>query len=207
MSKSVLFFKITLTALLLLGCGYLARVGIADFLRLEPCAYIESVQNGKEQPGYDRLIAAQERLAFARSWDTQNPVIPEYLGQVAVIRAQLLWLSPTMQAEFFHVAIAAFDNAIELRPNSAFLWADRMTVGSALLEANARAMQDADKVHAEMAVLSTAFLRASQLGPWEPKVLMQQVRVGMFRYQEFSPDMRAAIDAAIVRAKRLGLKV
>lgn len=207
MSRKGLLIKILFTLLLLPASVYLARAGIADFLRLEPCAYLEAVKNGKERLVPARLMVARERLLLARSWDAGNPLIPEYLGQIAVIRAQLISLSPALQGDFFREAIADFDEAIALRPNSAILWADRVTAGSALLEANARAVRDAQLVEAEMPLLSFAFRRACELGPWEPEALSQLMRVGALRHQEFSPEMREVVEAAIVRARKLGLKV
>ena len=134
-----LSLKIVLTFLLLSALFWLAKVGIADFLRLGPCRYIEDVQTGKERLVPAQLLLLREQLLTARSWDPSNPLIPEYLGQFEIIRAQLISSSPILQAKYFRVAIVDFEAAIAVRPNSAFLWADRMTAGSLLLEANEKA--------------------------------------------------------------------
>lgn len=206
MPKIGLLFKIVFTLLLLPALIYLARAGVADFLRLEPCAYLEAVQKGKERVVPAELLRSRERLLLARSWDASNPIIPEYLGQIAIIRAQLVTLSPSLQAIFFREAIAEFKAGIALRPNSAYLWADRMTAGSSLLEANAKAGRDAALVEGELAEISRALRHANELAPWEPKVLAQLVRVGTLRYMELAPDDRLLIDGARARVKKLGIK-
>ncbi|MCX7192186.1 MAG: hypothetical protein NTY60_00915 [Proteobacteria bacterium] len=205
MPKSGLLFKIIFTLLLLPALAWLAKVGIADFLRLAPCTYIEDVQKGKERLIPARLLVSREQLLTARSWDSSNPLIPEYLGQIAIIRAQLISLSPTLQAAFFREAIDDFEVAIALSPNSAYLWADRMTAGSLLLEVNAKTGRDGQFAIHELAEISIALRRANELGPWEPKVLAQLVKVGALRYTEFSPDVRVLVDGAQKRAKKLGL--
>lgn len=206
MPKIGLLFKIIFTLLLLPALIYLARAGVADFLRLEPCAYLEAVQEGKERVIPAELLRSRERLLLARSWDASNPIIPEYLGQIAIVRAQLVTLSPSLQAVFFREAIAEFNTGIALRPNSAYLWADRMTAGSSLLEANAKAGRDAALVEGELAEISRALRHANELAPWEPKILAQLVRVGTLRYMELAPDDRLLIDGARARVKRLGIK-
>lgn len=206
MPKIGLLFKIIFTLLLLPALIYLARAGVADFLRLEPCAYLEAVQEGKERVIPVELLRSRERLLLARSWDASNPIIPEYLGQIAIVRAQLVTLSPSLQAVFFREAIAEFNTGIALRPNSAYLWADRMTAGSSLLEANAKAGRDAALVEGELAEISRALRHANELAPWEPKILAQLVRVGTLRYMELAPDDRLLIDGARARVKRLGIK-
>lgn len=206
-SRFDLLKKVIVTLLLLPALFFLAKAGIADFLRLAPCAYIEAVQKGSERLVPAELLESRERLLLARSWDPGNPLIPEYLGQIAIIRAQLITLSPTLQAKFFNEAIAEFETAIELRPNSAYLWADRVTAGSALLETNVKLAGDVEMLSRELSAISHAFRRASELGPWEPKVLSQLVRVGIFRYNEFTPEVRKLVDDAIARANKLNLKL
>lgn len=199
--------KIVITLLLLPALVYLTRVGVADFLRLEPCAYIEAVQTGAVRLDPAELVRSRERLLLASWWDSGNPIIPEYLGQIAFMRAQLISLSPTVQAVFLREAIVHFKKAIELRPDSAFLWADRMTSGSWLLEINSRLGRDGDLVESELSAIRMAFRHAAVLGLWEPQVLIQLVKVGTLRYMEFSPDERVLIDGAVGRAKQLNLKI
>lgn len=205
MLKNNFLFKVAVTLLVLPAVLWLTRIGVADFLRLEPGSYIEAVQKGSERLVPAELLASRERLLQARSWDTGNPLIPEYLGQIAVMRAQLVTLSPSLQAVFLREAIGEFEAAIALRPNSAYLWADRASAGSALLEADAG--RDPLLAQRELPLVITAFSRASKLGPWEPKVLDQLVRVGRLRYAEFTPEGRLLVDAAIERSEKLGLKI
>jgi hypothetical protein len=207
MSKFSLIIKLLFTLLLVSGMVYLAKIGVADFLRLEPTAYVEDVQKGIERPGAARLLEARDRLLSARSWDMGNPLIPEYLGQIAIIRAQLISLSPMLQEKLFREAVEDFDAALLLRPNSAYLWADRMTAGSLLLEANEKTTADTKLVEQELPVISIAMRHATDLGPWEPKVLAQVVRVGRLRYESFSDETRALVVEAVVRADKLHLKI
>lgn len=207
MSKAALFLKILFTFVLLCALFWLARVGIADFMRLAPSVYIEEIQKGKTRPSAPELTVARNKLLAARAWDAGNPLIPEYLGQIAIIRAQMIFLSPLLQAKLFREAIADFDDAIALRPNSAYLWADRMTAGSLLLEVNEKTGPDTQLAQQALSKIGIALKRASELGPWEPKVLTQVVRVGKLRYDAFTPETRACVDAAVVRADKLGIKI
>lgn len=195
--------KIIFTLLLVSVLVYLTRLGMADFLRLEPCSYIDAVQKRTVRVDPVILNKSRERLLLARSWDAANPIIPEYLGQIALIRAQLISLSPSVQLVFLREAIGHFDSAIALRPNSAHLWAARMSTGSFLLETYTRLGRGGALADDELAVIRRALRRAAQLGPWEPSVLQQIVRVGNLRYKEFSPEEREVIDGAVARAKQL----
>lgn len=207
MSRKGLLFKIVLTLLLVPALIYLARVGVADFLRLEPCAYVEALMRGSESYNADEFAKARERLLLAHSWDSGNPVIQEFLGHTDLISAQLSGIDPVQQAGYLRQAVDDFDRAIALRPNSSYLWASRMTVGSWLLGLNAKLGRDKEHAQSEFARIELAINRAAVLGPWEPAVLKQIVRVGTFRYQEFSPEDRQIIDGAVTRAKQLGINI
>jgi len=203
--RSELLKKVLLTLLLLPAMIYLTRTGVADFLRLEPCAYLEAVQLGTVPLDPTGLDHSRKLLLLARSWDDSNPVIPEYLGQTDFMLAQLVSFSPAMQANFLRNAIADFDSAIAFRPNSAYLWAARMTVGSWLLQIKAQINEPIDK--SELKYLSMALRRAAVLDPWGQSVLQQIVDVGTLRYMEFPPQDRLIIDDAVMRAKQLGIKI
>lgn len=76
--------------------------------------------------------------------------------------------------------------------------------GSWLLQINEKLGRDAHK-QAELAVIQKAIRRAAVLGPWEPQILKQLVKVGTQRYSEFTPDVQQVIDEARTRAKQLQL--
>lgn len=206
MCKSLLFRKILLALIVLPGMVFLARAGVADFMRLAPCSYVESIQHGgRIYPA--ELLAAREQLQLAREWDPDNPIVPEFLAQIALIRCRLVSFSPKLQAMLLNEAIAELQRAIELRPNLPHLWAARMTAGSWLIAANARGVNDEALVRRELSAISVAMGRAHVLGPSEPAVLQQIVLVGRERYPDLSPQERVIVDRAIDLAKKLSLKI
>jgi len=186
---------------------YLTKVGVADFLRLAPCAYVEAVQKREIRLDPAELVRARERLIMARDWDSSNPDVPEFLGQIALMRSKLVDFSPRLQLIFLREAVQEFQYAVDLRPNSAYLWAARMTAGSWLLETNAKIDRDDGLVAHELSVMSQAMQRADLLAPWDASILQQMLRVGDLRYLEFSPEIRLIVDGAALRAKKLKLKI
>lgn len=205
--KTGLLLKLIFTVLLSSALLYLVKAGVADFLRLAPCAYLEAVRQKTATLDPVRLAAAKERLLLAQSWDDGNPVIPEYLGQIALMRTQLAGFSPRLQVIFLKEAIDDYQMAIRLRPDSAYLWAARMTTGSMLIATNARLERDDVLMARELAELKFALRRAGALGPWEPSVLQQMVRVGSLHYGELSLNEREMVDGAKTRAKQLGVVI
>lgn len=205
MLKPGLLIKVVLTLLVLASIYWLIRVGVADFIRLRPCAYIDGL--GKRSAQLDPVTLDQSRalLLLARTWDPENPVVPEYLAQTDFILAQMLNFSPAMQAVFVRKAIVNFDLAIMLRPNSAYLWAARMTTGDWLLQLNSKLALPVDRV--ELARVELSLKRAAVLDPWNPLVLRQVVTVGKLRLLDFQPESRPQVEEAITRAKQMGINV
>lgn len=203
MLKFGLLIKITLTMLILSAMVFLARVGIADFMRLRPCVYVDGLANGTVSLDPEELDNAMKLLLLARSWDANNPVISEYLGQIDFRLAQLVSFSPTMQATFLRRAIADYDSAITLRPNSAYLWAGRMSIGSWLLQING--LSNAATNQPELTYIGYAMQRAAVLDPWNPSVLKQIVTVGTLHYQAFSAKDQSIVNEAVSRTKKLGV--
>lgn len=204
--KPGVFGRLLLAAILLSGMYFIFKIGVADFLRLAPCSYIESVQHGQRLYPAE-LVKARDQLLLAREWDPDNPIIPEFLAQIALMRTRLVSFSPRLQTNFLNEAIDELQCAIALRPNLPHLWAARMTAGSWLIEANARAGVDPALVKREMSVISAAMHRAYVLGPSEPTVLRQVVMVGNLRYAEISSEDRIVVDQAAARARLLNLKI
>lgn len=205
MLKSGLLTKIILTLLLLPALIWLTKVGVADFLRLEPCIYIDALGKGAVRIEPTELDKSRERLLLARSWDVSNPIIPEYLAQTDFMLAQLINFSPAIQAEYLRNAIVNLNSAISLRPNSAYLWAARMTMGSWLVELKVQANESVDK--SELENISMALRRAAVLDPWNPSVLQQIAKVGTLRYKELFEEDRLIVDQAKIRASQLNMKI
>lgn len=204
MHKSGFLLKILVTLLIMPPLVYLAEAGIADFLRLRACNYIDSLRSGAHLDPVE-LDRSREYLLKAHRWDASNPVITEYLAQTDFSIAQLVPFSPVMQANFLHNAISNLDMAIASRPNSAYLSAARMTMGSWLLEIRSGLGAHSTLDDIELLRIQFELRRAAQLDPWEPSVLLQIVKVGKFRYREFPLVDQVIIDQAIARAVQLKL--
>ena len=69
-----LLARLLFTAGILFFAWQLLRAGIADFLRLGPQSYLESVK-GDEWPDPEKLYSARDQLTRARAIDPRNPVV------------------------------------------------------------------------------------------------------------------------------------
>jgi len=180
-------------ALMLWVAFELLRAGASDFLRLEPCTYLDDVQNAGKRPDPALLGAARKRLELARSLDPRNPVVHEYLALVDVHRARLVAGDAALSAGYLESAGTHYAAALALRPNSAYLWAGVAAVRGALLHGTARDEQG----------YRAALTHAMALGPWEPGVLQTLVLSAKPHYAALSANQRALIDEAQRRLKRL----
>lgn len=202
--------------LLTAGIAFLAfelsRAGIADFLRLEPSAYLDSVQVSAKRPDPARLGAARDRLVLAREFDPDNPIIPEYLGIVYFHRANIVSGDQPLRIGYLETARDYYETALALRPNSGYLWAGMMAIRGALLDSrqseSTYPIDDAGRAGLDdLRGLGQALRHAIRLAPWEAPVLNVVVRTGMLHYKALAPEERGMVDAAVRRAKELGLKL
>ncbi len=190
--------RVAMTAGLVLLIIELSRIGLADFMRLGPGAYLDSIRAANALPSPGKLLGARERLLVARALDRDNPIIPEYLGQIAFYRATLSPSDAKLQQKYLSEALESYEAALALRPNSGYLWASLMLTRQALLGLT--------QVYDVAGVLD-AMRHAAQLAPWEPGIIEQVIWVGTMHYAELSPQERDIVDGAWARARKLGLKL
>lgn len=206
-----LVWRWLLTAGIVLLVFNLSRAGIADFLRLEPCAYLDRVQVSAKRPDPARLGAARDRLELARKFDPDNPIIHEYLGIVYFHRAGIVASDLPLRIGYLETARNYYETALALRPNSGYLWAGMIAIRGALLDSrlspSAQPADDAartgmDDLHG----LGQALQHATRLAPWEAPVLNIVMKTGKLHYKVLGPAERSIVDAASRRAKELGLQ-
>lgn len=188
----------------------LSRTGIADFLRLEPCAYLDSVQATAKRPDPARLGAARDRLALAWEFDPDNPIIHEYLGIVYFHRAGIVASDLPLRIGYLETARDYYAAALALRPNSGYLWAGMAVISGALLESRPSTSSElADGaggvIANDLRDLKQALAYATRLAPWEPSVLSNVVKIGQLHYSALGPEERRWIDDAVRRAKDMKL--
>lgn len=169
----------------------LGRTGVADFLRLEPCAYLDFVQATGRRPDPAMLGRARDRLELAQTVDPDNPVIHEYLGVVYVHRAKLVANDLPLHVAYLERADADYVQALALRSNSAYLWAGLAVVRGALLGARTRRADAAVALAQQRAALQYAMRRAMALAAYEPAVLASMANIGA--------SLRAVLDEDVVR--------
>lgn len=183
----------------------LLRTGIADFLRLEPCVYLDRVQASGKRPDPARLAAARDRLVLAKKIDPSNPIVYEYLGIIYFHRAIIVANDLPLRIGYLETARDYYEAALALRPNSGYLWAGMTAIRGALLDSRqSKSTNPADGPGSDrpddLRGLKQALRHATQLAPWEPPVLSVVVRTGTLHYKALDPDERMMVDAAIHRA-------
>ena len=186
----------------------LSRTGIADFLRLEPCAYLDSIQVSPKPPDPARVEAARDRLAFARKFDPDNPIIQEYLGVVHFRLAVAAVNDLPRRISYLEAARDAYKQALALRPNSGYLWAGMAAVSGALLESRPPTSSElSGSADGDLRDLKRALAYATRLAPWEPVVLSNVIKIGKLHYSALGPEVRRLVDDAVRRASVMKLTV
>lgn len=193
--------KIILTLLILLALGWLTKISVSDFLRLRPGAYMDAINSGMVQLDPVKFDQARDQLNLAHRWDKSNPVVLEYMSQIDLRLAQMLWFNPGLQEKYLRSALVNLDVALLLRPYSAYLWAAKMTAISWLMQHD----KTVDRI--QFAAMALALHRAAMLDPWDPSVLQQIMSAGTLHYKDFSTDDRSVVDAAVTRARYLHIKI
>lgn len=204
--------RLLLTAGIAFVAFQLLRTGIADFLRLEPCTYIDGIQASGKRPNPARLGSARDRLELAKTIDPGNPIVHEYLGIVYFYRAIIVAGDLPLRIGYLEMARDYYDAALNLRPNSGYLWAGMMAVRGALLEsrrssAAGKASDNAGEDTDDLRGLEQALHHATRLAPWEVPVLNIVLKTGKLHYEALGPAERDLVDAAVSRARQLGLPV
>jgi tetratricopeptide (TPR) repeat protein len=185
---------------------------LADFLRLEPCTYLDGLRIANANPSPVKLEEARQRLLFAQKVDPDNPIIPEYLGQVYFYRANFSSFDVQLKREFLERALENFEASIRIRPNSGYLWSSEMITRQSLMDIDAPSLAGTSAVAsatpmANLDTLLVSLRHAAQLTPWEPSVVEQVIQVGKIHYTELNTNDQAIVDMAIKRAAQLGLKI
>ena len=109
-----------------------------------------------------------------------DPALHELLGIVDSRRGN--------EPEYLAEATVHFSKAIELRPTSAYSWANLATVHYRSGETGPR--------------FEKALTRAAELGPWEPEVQRTVANFGLAVWDEVSPSTRAAIEGMVARGMK-----
>lgn len=196
--RTGIYLRVAMTLVSALLMFEFIRLGLADFMRLQPGAYLDAIRSSNLRPSHSELEQARKRLVVARRLDPANPVIEEYLGQAAFYDAALAGPQGDAQQCYLAEALQRYRQAIRLRPNSGYLWASLMLTRYAMLGGHPAAEQ--------LGELAEAMRHAAQLAPWEPGVVEQIVWVGVPLYRELPAQERGLVDAAIARARVLGIK-
>lgn len=172
----------------------IGRAGIADFLRLEPCAYLDFVRATARRPDPAALGRARDRLELAKRIDSGNPVIHEYLAVVYVHRARLVASDITLHIAYLERADTDYARALALRPNSAYLWAGVAAVRAALLGARTGRGDAAIELAHQRMGLQQAMRRAFQLAGYEPAVLASLSEIGAKMRPHLDDDVMRDVD-------------
>ncbi len=122
--------------------------------------------------GADARAAMTERLLRSRKAVPDNPSIHELLGLVAM-------RGPDFAAD----AEVHFRKALELRPGSAYTWA------------NVAAMQY--RRGDTGSSFETALVHAGRLGPYEPEVQATVANYGLAVWPEASPRLKSAVEVMV----------
>lgn len=164
--------RLLVAGVLAVGVLRLAGIGVADFLRLEPCLAIDAAQRTDGIADAVVLAAAHERLMLARRFDPWNPIVPEYLAILAVYRARMVHDDVVLYRSYLATARDRYSTALALRPRSAYLRSGMLIVLAGLLDARAA---PGDMLVAEF---RDALAEAARQAGWEPAVLNAVARVG-----------------------------
>ncbi|MDZ4251273.1 MAG: hypothetical protein U1A72_01705 [Sulfuritalea sp.] len=178
----------TLSALILLSTlpfaiYWAAQRGLADVVAQEPRYQIERWRAGKWAPDQFKLDAMQAELSKARDLDPNNPNLLEDIGRFHAVRVERgRAYDPDVRAQR-EQALARFRQALEQRPTSAHAYVNVALIKYRLGEIDLE--------------FSESLLQAIRRGPWEPRVQLIGIELGLAAWQALADSTRETLKHAI----------
>lgn len=160
-----------------------ARRGLADVMASEPRYQIERWRTGQWVPDTAKLDALQQALERARGLDPGNPNLIEELGHVHAGRVQRHPAGDPQGRAMRRQALDRFRQALELRPTSGHGHINLALMKYRLGEIDPE--------------FSQALQQAMRRAPWEPKVQMLAIELGIAAWQALAEPAREAVKHAI----------
>lgn len=182
-SRPTCIFVFMLLAALPFVIYWAAQRGLADVVSMEARYQIDRWRAGKFVPDSLKLDAIQTELGKARNLDPENPNLLEDLGRFQAFRVERGQASdPEVRAIRQH-ALVSFRQALALRPTSGHAY-----VNVALMKYR---LGEIDQE------FSQSLLQAIRLSPWEPKVQLLSIELGLATWQALADPLRETLKQAI----------
>jgi len=183
-SSSVRGFFVMLLLASLLAVAYRAgERGLADVVAQEPRYAIDRWRAGKLAPDMIKLNTMQAELHKARNLDPGNPNLLEDMGRFHAARVERGQAYDTEVRVTRQQALAWFRQALELRPTSGYAW-----VNVALMKFR---LGEVDQE------FSKSLQQTLHRSPWEPRVQLIAIELGLASWQALSDSTRQTLRAAI----------
>ncbi len=175
-------------ALLLAGIYAAAIRGVADVHYTRARLTLEQSWSAKPGPRTEDLAVAQAALHEASRLEPDNPMFVEQAAHLHELSALRLERDDPRLREGLLEALAGLRRAALMRPGSPYVWAN-------IAELKLR-LDDMDFE------FYGALERAARLGPWEPRVQLTLVNVGLAAWGWLATAAKPWVIGALDRAMR-----
>ena len=156
------------------------RWGLGDAYAYAATREIAKWQTTRTSPELEAWMWVKKSLARAEALSPSDPAVPELMGVLHLTRAE--------RPEYSELSLEPFGRALELRPSSAYTWAN-------VAEAWYRLGQ-------LQPPFERILLTAHGLGPSEPETQRLLVEIGSAMWDDISPEAQRAVKVALGAAMR-----
>lgn len=160
-----------------------AQRGVANLVAQEARYQIDLWRSGKSLPDALKLDALQAELDRAHRLDPSNPILLEDMGRFQASRVDRANPDDPEVRAMRQQALASFRQALEQRPTSAHGYVNVALTKYRLGETDHE--------------FSQALLQALHRGPWEPKVQLMSIELGLAAWQYLGDSGRESLKQAI----------
>lgn len=172
-----------LLAILLSVVVLAAQRGLANLVAQEVRYQIDLWRSGKSSPDALRLDALQAELDRAHRLDPSNPILLEDIGRFQASRVDRANPDDPAVRAMRQRALAGFRQALGQRPTSAHGYVNVALTKYRLGETDQE--------------FSQALLQAMHRGPWEPRVQLMSIELGLAAWQSLGDSSREALKQRI----------
>ena len=182
-SRPTNFFALILLSTLPLVIYSAAQRGLAEVVAQEPRYQMERWRTGKSAPGVPMLDAMQAELGKASELDPNNPNLLEDIGRFHAVRVERGQAYDPEVRAMRQQALARFRQALERRPTSGHAYVNVALMKYRLGEIDLE--------------FSESLLQAMRRSPWEPRVQLTGIELGLASWQALADPTRETLKQAI----------